>query len=81
MGGPPTPNAVRLRYALIAVIIVVVVGTVYMASLSTKGKPPQATAAATPDAFRVLGQWGLSANESIRLMHIPDDPIGLRCLI
>ena len=75
------PNAVQLRYALIAAIVTVVVGTVYLASRSTMGKPPEAAAAAAPDTFRVLGSWTLSGDETVRLVHVPDSPTGLRCLI
>ncbi len=42
---------------------------------------PAPPAPKAPDSFRVLGTYPLSADESLRLVHVPDSPTGLRCLI
>ncbi|MGH7745100.1 MAG: hypothetical protein ACREQ5_09920 [Candidatus Dormibacteria bacterium] len=34
-----------------------------------------------PDTFQTLGTWPLSESEKVRLIHVPDSPTGLRCLV
>jgi hypothetical protein len=55
--------------------------TIYLAAGSTTGRPPKAVADTLPDQFTALGAWALSADETLRMVHVPDSPTGLRCLI
>ena len=64
----------------LAIAAALAAGAWYASGFVPAAQPPEPPQP-RPDSYRVLSSFPLSDHETLRLVHVPDFPTGLRCLI